>query len=36
MAALQHARYRFASSFGLVNSTVNNPRVMQFALKLKF
>jgi hypothetical protein len=24
------------SSFGLVNSTVNNPRVMQFALKLKF
>ncbi len=23
-------------SFGLVNSTVNNPRVMQFALKLKF
>ncbi|HMK22550.1 MAG TPA: hypothetical protein VK466_09465, partial [Terriglobales bacterium] len=24
------------TSFGLVNSTVNNPRVMQFALKLKF
>jgi len=24
------------SSFGLVNSTVNNPRVVQFALKLKF
>ncbi len=25
-----------ASSFGLVTATVNNPRVMQFALKLKF
>jgi hypothetical protein len=25
-----------SSSFGLVNSTVNNPRVVQFALKLKF
>ena len=24
------------SNFGLVNSTVNNPRVVQFALKLKF
>ena len=25
-----------ASSFGVVNGTVNNPRVVQFALKLKF
>jgi Carboxypeptidase regulatory-like domain/TonB-dependent Receptor Plug Domain len=25
-----------ASSFGVVNGTVNNPRVIQFALKLKF
>jgi hypothetical protein len=24
------------SSFGVVNGTVNNPRLVQFALKLKF
>jgi hypothetical protein len=25
-----------SSTFGVVNNTVNNPRVIQFALKLKF
>jgi hypothetical protein len=25
-----------ATSFGVVNGTVNNPRVVQFALKLNF
>jgi hypothetical protein len=24
------------SSFGVINNTVNNPRLIQFALKLKF
>jgi hypothetical protein len=24
------------SSFGVINQTVNNPRLVQFALKLKF
>jgi hypothetical protein len=24
------------SSFGVISSTVNNPRLVQFALKLKF
>jgi hypothetical protein len=24
------------SSFGVINSTVNNPRLVQFALKLNF
>jgi hypothetical protein len=24
------------SSFGVVNNTVNNPRLIQFAVKLKF
>jgi hypothetical protein len=25
-----------SSSFGVINNTLNNPRLVQFALKLKF